>query len=469
MADDALAWMPASELIEQYQARSLSPVEVTRTLYDRIEHLNPHLNAFALITRQHAERQAEAAELAYRDRSAGPLAGVPITIKDIAFTKGFRSARGSKIYEDAIPDFDSPYVSRVVDAGAVMLGKTTTPEFGWKGETTSPVTGTTRNPWNLERTPGGSSGGAAACIAAGIGPVAHGSDGAGSIRIPASFSGVFGLKPTVGLVPIFPASAICELAHHGPLSRTVRDAALLMNVTAGHDPRDRFSWTSGINYVAALDNLDLRGLKIAWSSDLGFAAIEPEVVTIAERAARVFSDLGAEIVDDYPDLPDPWPIENTLWAAAMAASRLDDFEAVRDIMDPGLVKIVEEGQLLSGAEVARARIDQGAYAASWAAFMQKYDLLLTPTLPCTAFPAGQDQPGTINGTATQYLSWTALTYPFNLTGMPAATVPCGFDSDGLPVGLQIVGRLQADDLVLRAAAAFEQARPWAQIKPAITE
>jgi len=465
MSTDDFAYVSATELIGRYWDRSLSPVEVTQAMLERIEWLNPRLNAFAMVTGDQALAAAKAAEGAYRDGTAGPLAGVPLTIKDIAFTKGIRTARGSSIYADFVPEFDSPWVSRVAEAGAVMLGKTTTPEFGWKGETTSPLTGTTRNPWNLERTPGGSSGGAAVCIAAGIGPIANGSDGAGSIRIPAGFCGVYGLKPTVGLGPVYPASAIGDLAHQGPLTWTVRDAALAMNVTAGHDPHDRFSWDPGVDFLEALSNLDLCGLQVAWSKDLGYAAVEPEIGQIAEAAAKLFIDLGCNVVEDHPDLPDPWPIEHVIWASAMAASRAHDFEAVREIMDPGLVAIIEEGQTISGLDVAKAKIDQNAYAAAWADFMHGYDLLLTPTLPCTAFPVGYDQPGVVAGKETTYLSWTAFTYPFNLTGQPAATVPCGFASDGLPVGLQIVGKQRADALVLRASAAFEQAKPWHGVRP----
>jgi aspartyl-tRNA(Asn)/glutamyl-tRNA(Gln) amidotransferase subunit A len=468
MLDEDLPFASGSELIERYREGSLSPVAVTEAMVERIERLNPTLNAFSAVTAEIARAAAVRAEAAYQDGSAGPLAGVPITIKDITNVKGLTNRRGSRVYADDPPaTSNSPFVQRVLDAGAVLFGQTTTPELGWKGETTSPVTGTTRNPWNLDRTPGGSSGGAAACVATGIAPFAHGTDGAGSIRIPASFSGVFGLKASVGLVPVYPASAVGDLAHHGPLSWTVRDAALLLNVVAGHDPRDRHSWDPHVDFVDALANLDLRGLKVAWSPDLGYAAVEPEVLSIAQSAAQVFADLGCEIVADHPDLPDPWPIEHVIWASAMAGARFDDFDQAREIMDPGLVEIVEQGRAMSAGEVSRARQLQSEYAAAWAEWMLGYDLLLTPTLPCTAFPVGQDQPGSVAGRETTYLSWTGFTYPFNLSGQPAATVPCGFAGDGLPVGLQIVGRLKDDALVLRAAAAFEQARPWQQTRPPI--
>jgi aspartyl-tRNA(Asn)/glutamyl-tRNA(Gln) amidotransferase subunit A len=467
MAGDEFAYVSAGELVERYADGSVSPVEVTEAMLERIERINPSLNAFTAVTADIARSAAVKAEADYQAGTAGPLAGVPVTIKDITFIKGLKCRRGSKIYADVVADFTSPFVERVLDAGAVLLGQTATPELGWKGETTSPLLGTTRNPWNLERTPGGSSGGAGACIAAGIGPIAHGTDGAGSIRIPSAFSGIFGLKPSIGLVPVYPASAVADLAYHGPMTWTVRDAALLLNVVAGHDPRDRFSWDSNVDYLDALANLDLRGLRVAWSRDLGYAAVEPEVAELAAAAAKVFADLGCEIVDDHPALPDPWPIEHVLWASAMAGARRDDFEQVREIMDPGLVDIVEQGRQMTAADVSRARTDQATYAAAWAEWMQKYDLLMTPTLPCTAFNVGLNQPGSVAGRKTSYLSWTAFTYPFNLSGQPAATVPCGFARDGLPVGLQIVGRLKEDALVLRAAAAFEQACPWQGTTPPI--
>ena len=466
MPTDDFAYVSATDLITGYVDRSISPVEVAEAQLARVERLQPTLNAFSAITGDLATAAARKAESDYAAGRAGPLAGVPVTIKDITLIEGLTCRRGSKVYENDPPaGFSSPFVQRVLDAGALMLGQTTTPELGWKGETTSPVTGTTRNPWNLERTPGGSSGGACAGIAAGIGPIAHGTDGAGSIRIPSSFSGIFGHKPSLGLVPVFPASAVSDLAYHGPITWHVQDAALLLDVVAGHDPRDRFSWDLAESYLEALADLDLRGLKVAWSRDLGYAAIEPEVADIAEQAAKVFADLGCKIVEDHPNFPDPWPVEHVLWVAAMAGVRRDDFDQVRGIMDPGLAELVELGRSLSAADVAKARIDQGAYAAAWGNWMRQYDLLLTPTMPCTAFPVGQTHPGTIAGKEVSYLSWTAFTYPFNLSGQPASTVPCGFASDGRPVGLQIVGRHRADALVLRAAAAFEQARPWQSVRP----
>lgn len=468
MDSTEIAYMSATELITAYRARSLSPVEVAETTLRRIERLDPTLNAFATTTPDLALRQARAAETAYADGSAGPLAGVPISIKDITITEGIRTTFGSFSRADYVPTEDAPFVELVRGAGAAMIGKTTTPEFGWKGETSSPLLGATRNPWNLDRTPGGSSGGAAAAVAAGLGPIAHGTDGAGSIRIPASFSGTFGVKPSYGLIPVYPASAVGDLAHWGPLTRTVADAALLLDVTAHADARDRTSWQGPGGYLAAL-SLPLRSdIRVAWSTDLGYAAVEPEVARIARTAAETLADaLGAELVDAHPAPDDPWPIEDAIWSAGMAALYEDSLVAFRDRLDPGLLAVIEHGQSLSAVDLAMAARRRNVYCDGWRRFMEDYDILLTPTLPCTAFPVGQDDPGTIDGEEVGYLSWTALTYPFNLTGQPAATLPSGFDSRGLPVGLQIVGRWRDDTTVLQAAAAFERAMPWRQHGPPI--
>lgn len=460
-----LVYLSAIELRDRFRTRELSPVESTEAVLARIDQLNPTLGAFITVTGALAREQAQTAERAYASGEAHALAGLPISIKDLTLTKGIRTTRGSLLYENWVPDFDAPFVERVNAAGAVMLGKTNTPEFGWKGESTNRVFGSTQNPWKAGRTSGGSSGGGAAAVAAGLGPLAQGSDGAGSIRIPAGFCGIFGLKPTYGLVPAFPASALVDLSHMGPMTRTVADAALLLNVTAGVDARDRLSWSSGVDYLAALDNRDLKGLRVAWSPDLGFAAVEPDARAAAEAAAKRFIELGCDVVEDHPKLTDPWPIVDALWASAMAANNLDDFAEVRARLDQGRVTVMESAARLGAIDLAAAQIQRLDYYQAWREFMRNYDLVLTPTLPLGAFPTGLDQPGSVAGVPTNYLSWTAFTYPFNLTGQPAATVPCGFDRDGLPLGLQIVGRYRDDALVLRAAAAFEAIAPWTQIRP----
>lgn len=456
--------LTAAELISGYAERTFSPVEVTQAVLDRIDRLNPRLNAFVTLTPELALEQARAAEQAYRTGTAGPLAGVPISIKDLTPTKGIRTSRGALYSANWVPDYDPPFVERVYAAGAVMLGKTNTPELGWKGESTNRVFGSTHNPWRYGLTPGGSSGGAAAAVAFGLGPLAQGSDGAGSIRIPASFSGIFGHKPSFGLVPQYPPSAVGDVSHMGPMTRTVTDSALLLNVTAGADARDRFSWSSGIDYVEALKT-PLPKLKIAYSRDLGVPIVEPEVARLIDEAVKAFAEMGHEIVEATPAVKDPYSINGLLWAAGMAGAFKDNLAELRDSFDPGRLAMIDWVQDRTAVEIAAAQVARNAYVDAMRTFMADYDLLLTPTLPCTAFPVGLDAPETVNGQVLKDLSWTPYTYPFNLTGQPAASVPAGFTSEGLPVGLQIVGAFHDDVSVLRAALAFESARPWRDVWP----
>jgi aspartyl-tRNA(Asn)/glutamyl-tRNA(Gln) amidotransferase subunit A len=295
--------------------------------------------------------------------------------------------------------------------------------------------------------------------------LAQGSDGAGSIRIPSAFCGAYGLKPSWGLVPQYPASAVQLFSHFGPITRTVGDAALMLGVIAGADARDPLTFTAETDYVAAMEG-DISGLRVAWSPDLGYAAVDPEVRRIAAGAAARFEELGCRVEEAGPDLADPWAeIVDVIWASAFAGLYLDDLDEVRDRMDPGLVAVIERGGGFSAAALAKALRLRNEYYDGWRVFMEQYDLVLTPTLPVTAFAAGDDQPGQIDGRATTYLGWTAFTYPFNITGQPAATVPCGFAGDGLPVGLQIVGRWRDDAAVLRASAAFETLSPWVDKRP----
>jgi aspartyl-tRNA(Asn)/glutamyl-tRNA(Gln) amidotransferase subunit A len=462
--NESIAYLPASELIEHYRSRRISPVDAAQATLERIERLNPKLNAYTVTTPELALAQATAAERAYAAGEAPSLAGVPVSIKDLTPTRGIRTARGSLVDPEWVPDFDAPIVERLYAAGAVLVGKTNTPEIGWKGDSGNRVFGPSYNPWRLERTPGGSSGGAAAAVAAGLGPLAQGSDGAGSIRIPAAFCGIFGLKPSFGLVPQYPPSAVGDLSHLGPMTRTVRDAALMLNAIAGADARDRLSWSSGVDYAQDLD-AGVAGLRVAWSPTLGYATVEPAVMEHTERATKVFRDLGCDVVSVDPALPDPAPLLDVMWSAAMAgyfAGRLDE---VRDRLDQGLLAVIDGTDKISGVDLAHVMQQRNGYYTGMREFMQGYDLLLTPTLPSTAFTAGLDEPDGWQRSTLAPLDWTPFTFPFNLTGQPAATVPCGFDADGMPIGLQIVGRWRDDRTVLRAAAAFESAMPWATMTP----
>ncbi len=461
-----LVYLSATELREEFLARRLSPVEVVEATLEQIDRLNPLLNAYVTVTADLARQQARAAERAYAAGKAdAPLAGLPVSLKDLTPTRGIRTTRGSLLWKDWVPDFDPPIVERLYAAGGVLLGKTNTPEFGWKGDSGNRVVGPTQNPWKIGATAGGSSGGAAAAVAAGMGPLAQGTDGAGSIRIPAAFCGVFGFKPSFGLVPYYPASATGSLSHVGPITRTVRDAALFLNVLAGPDARDPHSLNaSGVDYVQALAG-GAGGLRAAWSPDLGYALVEPEVLTLTAAAARVFSELGCHVEEVPAPFEDPGPIVDALWATAQAALHHGDLERVRDQLDPGRLRLIDAGLRVPGVDVAVANLRRAEFSERVRRFMEGYDLLLTPALPVTAFDAGSDGPGTIQGTQAPGLRWTPFTYPFNLTGQPAAAVPCGLAGNGLPVGLQIVGRWRDDATVLRAAAAFEEARPWAHLRP----
>jgi aspartyl-tRNA(Asn)/glutamyl-tRNA(Gln) amidotransferase subunit A len=447
-----------------YIAKALSPVEVTHNILDRIERLNPALNAFTVVTPELALKQANEAERAYSGDDPPPLAGIPTSIKDLTPTRGIRTARGSMIDPNWVPEEDAPVVERLYTAGAVMLGKTNTPELGWKGDSGNRVFGPSFNPWNLEKTPGGSSGGAAAAVAAGLGPVAQGSDGAGSIRIPASFCGIFGFKQSFGLVPQYPPSAVGDLSHLGPMTRTVRDAAMMLNAMAGADARDRLSWSSGVDYTRDLD-AGVRGLRIAWSPTLGYAHVASDVVANTERAALAFRELGCEVEHLDPNLPDPANILDVMWSGSMAGYFTGRLDKVRHLLDPGLLAVIERTAPLLAADMAHALQQRNVYYNGMREFMERFDLLLTPTLPVTAFTAGLDEPDGWQRATQAPLDWTPFTFPFNLTGQPAATVPCGFDRNGLPVGLQIVGRWRDDTTVLRAAAAFESAMPWAALRP----
>jgi aspartyl-tRNA(Asn)/glutamyl-tRNA(Gln) amidotransferase subunit A len=461
---ESIAFLPAGELRRLYAAKLLSPVEVTRAILERIEYLNTALNAFTVITPELALKQAGAAEQAYAGGDAPPLAGIPASIKDLTPTRGIRTARGSLIDPDWVPEEDAPVVERLYAAGAVMLGKTNTPELGWKGDSGNRVFGPSFNPWNLAKTPGGSSGGAAAAVAAGLGPLAQGSDGAGSIRIPAAFCGIFGLKPSFGLVPQYPPSAVGDLSHLGPMTRTVRDAAMMLTALAGADARDRLSWSSGIDYTRDLE-AGVRGLRIAWSPTLDYARVASDVLEKTERAAMTFRELGCDVDHVAPGLSDPADILDVIWSGSLAGYFAGRVDVVGELLDPGLLAVIERAASLSAVDMAHALQRRNAYYTAVRQFMERFDLLLTPALPMTAFTAGLDEPDGWQRTTIAPLDWTPFTFPFNLTGQPAATVPCGFDRNGLPVGLQIVGRWRDDSTVLRAAAAFEAAMPWTDVKP----
>ena len=466
MSDD-LAYMSASDLLAAYRAKTLSPVEATQAALQRIADVDGKTNAFTLIDDAAALARAGESEARWaRGEPCGLVDGVPSTIKDVLLSQGWPTLRGSKTVDPAQPwAEDAPAVARMREHGAVFLGKTTTPEFGGKGVTDSPLSGITRNPWNLERTPGGSSGGAAAALAAGMGALAFGTDAGGSIRIPAGFTGVFGLKPSFGRVPAYPPSPFSTLAHVGPMTRSVADAALMLTVISGPDARDWFALPDEKrDYRDGLDT-GVAGLKVAFSPDLGYVTVEPEVAGSVAAAARTFAELGAEVEELSPGFDDPTAAMKTLAWAGLAHALGGMSDKKMALLDPCIAALIELGRPIGLGEYLDAVAARTRLGIHMTRFHQSWDLLLTPSLPIPAFPVGRFMPE--GDEVRDWIDWTPFTYPFNLTQQPAASIPCGFTADGLPVGLQIVGPMHRDDLVLRGAYAFEQARPFANKRPAL--
>jgi aspartyl-tRNA(Asn)/glutamyl-tRNA(Gln) amidotransferase subunit A len=458
MAGDDIAYKSAQELTGLYRAGELSPAQATEVLLARLDDLQSKLNAFCLVDREGAVASARASEQRWRGgKPLSPIDGVPATIKDLMLMRGHPTRRGSRMI-DPVPDTeDSPAVARLKEAGAVILGKTTTPEFGWIAVGDSPLTGITRNPWNLERTPGGSSAGAAAACATGIGVLNLGSDGAGSIRIPACFSGVFGIKPTFGRVPAYPPSPMGLLSHHGPITRRVVDAALMLDAIGRPDPRDPF-WLPAIE-GSFLDGIEagVKGWKIAFSPNLGYAKVDPEIAASVAKAAHRFEELGAHVEQVVKIFDSPRETLLTLWGAG-AARVLAGFPAEKHALcDPGLLAVVEAGRSIDAVAYLGADLERVALGKTMGEFHQKYDLLLTPMMPVPALPIGEDLNDPVS--ETHWVDWSPFSYPFNMTRQPAASIMCGLTSGGLPIGLQIVGPLHADAKVLRAAHAFEASEP----------
>ncbi len=454
---DEIAFLPATRLLALYRDKRLSPVEAATATLARLERYEGAINAFVLYDPETAMTQARASEERWRKgEPQGLLDGVPVAIKDTLLTRGWPRLLGSRTIDPHQAwDEDAPVTGRLRTAGAVFFGKTTTPEFGWKGVTDSPLTGVTRNPWDLEKSPGGSSGGSAAALLAGISALAVGTDAGGSIRIPASFCGVFGLKPTFGRVAVYPPSAFGDLAHVGPMARTVEDATLMLDAIKGPDSRDWHSLADDrVAYREQLHGASLAGKRVALSLTLGYAEPAPAVRAAVERAARVMERLGAVVEPADPFDASPMPVFETLALAgfwALLRAQTPDKIAV---MDPGLVETCRRGEMVTQEQYVDAVTRRAALGQKLRQFFDRYDLLLAPTMPITAAfadPRDDDQPNPRNS-----WRWITHTYPFNLTKNPAASIPCGF-ADGLPVGLQIVGPLWGDLAVLQAAFAYEQA------------
>lgn len=455
----------AVELVEGYRNGTLSPVEATRAALDAIERLDGQVNAFVLVDAEGALAAAKESEARWQSgEPLGPGDGVPTSIKDAFLTRGWPTLRGSMLIDESQEwAEDAPSVARLRETGAVLLGKTTTPEYSWKGVTDSRRFGVTGNPWDASLTAGGSSGGSATAVGLGMGAWSIGTDGGGSVRVPASFTGTVALKPTYGLIPLFPPSAFGTLSHAGPMTRTVRDAAALLDVITGFDPRDWSAMPTPMgSFLTGLDDA-IAGLRVAYSRNLGFVGNDPEVEAAVQAAVDVLANLGAEVSEVDPGFADPIDAFNVLWFAG-AAKALEVYgDAVDERVDPGLRRAAELGGRFSASDFLDATAVRMELGLRMGLFHREYDVLVTPTLPIPAFPVGQDVPD--GWESPDWTSWTPYTYPFNLTQQPALSLPCGFTGGGLPVGLQIVGPRHSDALVLQVGHAYQTATDWHRRTP----
>ncbi len=467
-----VCWMSAIELINEFKKKKLSPVEVTKALLDRIDKINPKLNAFITLLPETALSTARESEEKYHKGKARALEGVAVAIKDNTFTKGIRTTDGSKLFENYVPDTDAVLVERLKNAGAIILGKTNLPEFGLVGITDNVLFGKTVNPWNLGKTCGGSSGGSGAALAAGLCPIAQGNDGGGSIRIPSSLCGIFGLKPTFGRVPYYPHFPGWEtLNNEGPMARSVEDAALMLDVMAGPSLFDPTTLPPYPGKFQQDMKGEVKGLRLAYSMDLGGGfPVDGEVLEKTRKAAFLFEKLGCHVEEVKPG----WINMETAFITTELSETLtaneNDVEKYKSIAFPPYLPFMDFAPTFTNRDMVRIQFDRAKLSEQAGKFFEKYDILLTPTTSVVAFEAGENGPlgpARIADKDGSPSAWVCFTYPFNFTGQPAASVPCGFNSEGLPVGLQIVGRRFEEALVLRAAAAFEKIQPWRDKTPSI--
>jgi amidase len=449
----------------------VSPLELMQAVLARIERVNPRLNAYCTVAADQALDAARRATAAQRRRRSrlGPLHGVPVSIKDLTPTKGIRTTWGSKIYEHHVPTEDGLVVERLKAAGAIVVGKTNTPEFGAGANTFNEVFGPTRNPWNPALTCGGSTGGGAVALATGLGPIAQGSDLGGSLRLPASFCGVVGFRTSPGCVPVHPTPLAWDpWSVQGPMARTVGDVALVLSTIAGADARAPISYPVNTRALLhAVRRPSVKGLRVAWGGDLGVTPVDDEVRAICRAGADVFRGLGARVEEAHPDYAGLEEIVQTSRAASMVARHEEKLPKWRDQMQENLVKNIEQGLRLTPSEIGRAERLRTALWHRVREFQERYDLILTPTAPVPPYPLElRSGPTAINGIPMRsYIQWALTTYAFTVVGLPAISVPCGFTASGLPVGLQIAGRWRDEAGVLRAAAAFEAAQPWTDRRP----
>lgn len=473
--EQELCFLSARKLRDLIRRKVISPVEVVKIFLHRIDKVNPILNAYCTVVSDLALQEAKKAEMEImKKRDLGPLHGIPVAIKDITLTAGIRTTFGSKLYENFVPDQDALVVERMKKAGAIILGKTNTPEFAAGGSTFNKVFGITRNPWNPDFNSGGSSGGTASAIAAGLCPMGEGNDLGGSLRIPASFCGVVGLRPSPGRVPWIPNELCWDLFNaEGPMARTVGDIALLLGVMSGLDDRSPISLPKERKeFLGAVKNPSIKGLKVAWGGNLNLTPVDHEVLEITKSATKVFHGLGCKIEEEAPDfsgVKETALLYRGLRYVSLYQDQLDNPEFKR-LVNPLVIGNIEQGLKFSIRDLARAERQRSDLWQRVKTFFDRYDLLLTPTVPIPPFPAETVFPTEINGKPMgSYIDWVMLTYAITMTGLPAISVPCGWTKGGLPVGLQIVGRRQGEGNLLKAAAAYEEAAPWADRIPPLPE
>ena len=462
--------MSGLALGEAIARREVSALEVLDAIVKRVEAVNPQVNAVVTRAVERAQEEARAVDARIdAGETGGPLCGVPVSIKDLIETKGVRTTFGSVLRQDFVPEQDAVLVERLRAAGCPIFAKTNTPDHGGKFATDNQVFGTTNNPWDLSRSPGGSSGGAAAQVAAGMGPLAVGNDGGGSIRVPASMCGVYGLKPQFGRVPSWPRhNGWYTLNHEGPITRTVRDAAALLDILAGPDERDWFSLPAQSGSYLEACNGDIKGVRVAWSPTPGYGRVDPAVLEHCQAAVRVFEELGCIVEEASPQIPNP----DQIFLGIIVPRLLVQFEqelppGFAEKLDPVVRSFLPLAEQMTTRDVIAAIYGDYAVHDLLVAFFQKYELFLTPTIATPPYPSGIFGPSEVAGEPVSSPLEPFFTYPFNLSGQPAASIPVGFTDNGLPVGLQIVGRRFAERTVLRASACFETARPWADRWPAL--
>lgn len=469
MSKEDFFFKPAFQIIEMINRQEMAAQEITERFIERIEKINPIINAYCTTTFDLARQQAKEADIrAKKGGKVGLLNGAPTSIKDVLLIQGVRTTFGSKIFENYIPNTDSVAVKRLKDAGCVILGKTNTPEFGHKGVTDNLVFGVTKNPWDLGKTTGGSSGGATAAVVSGISPLAVGSDGGGSIRTPSSLTGCYGLKPTFGRVPRYPTAGIswATLSHFGPIVRYVEDAALMLDVMKGYHPADYFCLPDqDVSYVEGLKTIPKK-MKVAYSMNLGFLkALDPEVEENVLKGVHKFEKIDWTVEDAKLKQRSPENDYMVLITSGLAHEYRSKLKAWRDQMDPSFVKFVEAGERWSCMDAKTALLKRKEMFEYFAKLFETYDLLVTPTSAIPAFDLGVMNPSTVGTKSASPLTWVGFTYPFNMTGLPAASIPCGWTKSGLPIGMQLIGKRLDELTVLQASKAFQEIAPWQDKRP----